>query len=250
LAYEARRIKNINCRCPPISFGATQTKGDEHTLSQPFYLSESTQVDFVYLAASSFAKPGHTRNLLVSIVVSKIRVNLATSMKYTVALKLLTFLIVTASFQVSSIPFGLKVSGVKLLPAISSHSRDASYINKQFGFWFDQQHGYIIASPTENLSNTPNSPLQVLQIWKQKDYSQRNNLPESPPIISITIYNNPRHLPLEDWQDQLSRNDVRPIIVARQQAIAYTATGLYESDNVLFSSANDCYVFHLKGEYI
>ncbi|MUL37048.1 hypothetical protein [Gloeocapsopsis dulcis] len=170
-------------------------------------------------------------------------------MKYTVTLGFLTFLIVTASTQVLSIPFGLKVNSVKLLPAVSSPSRDASYINQQFGFRFDQPSSYIIANPTE-LSNETNNPLQVLQIWKPKDYSQRINLFESPPIISITIYNNPRHLPLESWKDQLSHNDVRPVIVAGQQAIAYTSTGLYESDNVLFSSADGRYVFHLKGEYI
>jgi hypothetical protein len=92
--------------------------------------------------------------------------------------------------------------------------------------------------------------VQVLEIWKQEDYANRIHLSESPAIISISVYSNPLHLPLENWKGQLSRNDTRPFTVAGQQAIAYSATGLYESDNVLCNSPDSRYVFHFKGDYL
>jgi len=113
-----------------------------------------------------------------------------------------------------------------------------------------QPSGYVIVNATKSLSPKPNTPAQVLEIWKQEDYANRIHLTESPAIISISIYSNPLHLPLENWKDKLSRNDTRPFTVAGQQALAYSATGLYESDNVLFSSPDGRYVFHLKGDYL
>ncbi|MFB2970271.1 GUN4 domain-containing protein [Aerosakkonema sp. BLCC-F183] len=126
--------------------------------------------------------------------------------------------------------------------------RDVFYTSKSFGFRFVRPSGYTIV-PTQKLSGQP-TPVEVLEIWNQADYLNPNDLPESPPIISITVYNNSQKLPLARWKGQLSRNDDRPLTVAGQQAIAYTSTGLYESDNVLFSSRDNGYVFRLQVGYI
>lgn len=108
----------------------------------------------------------------------------------------------------------------------------------------------MIVNATENSSTQLNAPLQVLEIWKPEDYANRIHLTESPTIISISVHSNPLHLPLENWKDKLSCNDARPFTVAGQQALAYSATRLYESDNVLFNSPDGRYVFHFKGDYL
>ena len=139
---------------------------------------------------------------------------------------------------------------IAVLTAYSSPSQDIFYLSKQFGFRFVQPSGYVIVNATKKSSTQPNAPLQVLEMWKQKDYANRIHLTESPAIISISVYSNPRHLPLANWKGKLSHNDTRPFTVSGQQAIAYSDTGLYESDNVLFSSPDSRYVFHLKGDYL
>jgi hypothetical protein len=88
-----------------------------------------------------------------------------------------------------------------------------------------------------------------LEIWRQEDYLQRFDLPESVPIINITIYRNSQKLPLAQWKGELSHNDDRSLTVAGQPALAYTSTGLYESDNVLVKSPDGAYVFRIKTGY-
>jgi len=172
-------------------------------------------------------------------------------MKHTVALGFLALLVVSGNQKVSLIPSGLNQNrAIAVLPTYSSPSQDVFYLSKQFGFRFVRPSGYAVINATKNLSSQLNAPLQVLGIWKQEDYANRAYLPESPAIISLSVYSNPRHLPLANWKDQLSRNDTHPLMIAGQKAIAYSATGLYESDNVLFSSPDGRYVFHLKGDYL
>ena len=172
-------------------------------------------------------------------------------MKRIVALGFLTILTISCSQKVLTKPSGLNPDrAIALLPAYSLPKQDIFYLSRQFGFRFVQPSGYLILNATKSSSPKPNTPVQVLEIWKQEDYANRIHLTESPAIISISIYSNPLHLPLENWKDKLSRNDTRPFTVAGQQALAYSATGLYESDNVLFSSPDGRYVFHLKGDYL
>ena len=172
-------------------------------------------------------------------------------MKRIVALGFLTILTISCSQKVLTKPSGLNPDrAIIVLPNYSSSKQDIFYLSRQFGFRFVQPSGYLILNATKSSSPKPNTPVQVLEIWKQEDYANRIHLTESPAIISISIYSNPLHLPLENWKDKLSRNDTRPFTVAGQQALAYSATGLYESDNVLFSSPDGRYVFHLKGDYL
>ena len=171
-------------------------------------------------------------------------------MKRIVALGFLTILTISCSQKVLTKPSGLNPDRtIAVLPAYSSPKRDIFYLSRQFGFRFVQPSGYVTVNATKSLSPKSNATVQVLEIWRQEDYANRIYLTESPAMLSITIYNNPRHLPLENWKDKLSRNNTRPFTVAGQQALAYSATGLYESDNVLFNSPDGRYVFHLKGDY-
>lgn len=128
--------------------------------------------------------------------------------------------------------------------------RDMFYLSDRFGFRFGSPSGYVITPSETQPSSKPAPPLQVLELWQQADFLNRAALMEMPPMIRITVYNNAKRLPLTHWKGELSRNDDRSIRVAGQPAIAYTATGLYESDNLLLSSPDGRYVLRLTVDYI
>ncbi len=138
-------------------------------------------------------------------------------------------------------------------PATSSvlrQHRDVFYLSDRFGFRFVAPSQHVI-TPAETIPTTQAvKPLQVLEVWQQADFLNRASLPQTPPIIRIVVYDNAKRLPLAQWKGELSRNDDRPITVAGQRAIAYTSTGLYESDNVLLGSPDGRYVFRLTVGYI
>lgn len=134
------------------------------------------------------------------------------------------------------------------LTANATTLSDTFYASHRFNFRFGWPNGYAIVS-TQKRSGQP-TPLEVLEIWNQKDYPNRAHLTESPPAISLTIYSNSQRLPLTQWKGELSQNDDRPLSVAGQPAIAYTSTGLYEYDNVLFASPDGRQVFRLQVGYL
>jgi hypothetical protein len=137
--------------------------------------------------------------------------------------------------------------------------RDAFYFSDRFGYRITWPSSMIITPSESALPTQPARPLEVLELWNQADFPNRANLPETPPLITITVYDNARRLPLSAYKGELSRNDDRAVTIAGQRAvaaqfpegvIAYTATGLYESDNVLFASPNGRYVFRISGGYM
>lgn len=169
-------------------------------------------------------------------------------------LGLLSFLTVSSSVSLTAtltqpaIPSPIAQTAPVTKP--SSPKRDVFYMSDRFGFRFVSPAGYVVVPGTIKPAPTPPVPAQTLEIWKRADYLNRANLPESPPIIRITVYNNSRKLPLKNWKGELSRNDDRVVTVAGQAAIAYTSTGLYESDNVVFASPDGRHVFRLTVGYI
>ncbi|MEP0859378.1 GUN4 domain-containing protein [Trichocoleus sp. DQ-U1] len=175
-------------------------------------------------------------------------------MKRSIAVGLLTFLAIGCSTNLptssTQSPAPVAIAAKPAANSSTVQSRDVFYLSDRFGFRFVSPRGYVI-TPTETTQSTkPSPPLEVLEVWQQKDFLNRENLPETPPIVSITIYDNSKRLPLTSWKGELSQNDDRPLTVAGQKAIAYTSTGLYESDNVLFSSPDGRYVFRLQGAYL
>lgn len=171
-----------------------------------------------------------------------------------IALGLLAFLAVSSSIHLPALATPSpthEVIAANPAPISSTlQNRDVFYLSDFYGFRFVSPRGYVI-TPTSTIQSTkPSPPLQVLEVWHQPDFLNRENLPETPPIISITVYDNSKRLPLTSWKGELSRNDDRSLTVAGQKAIAYTSTGLYDSDNVLFSSPDNRYVFRLRGAYL
>jgi hypothetical protein len=172
-------------------------------------------------------------------------------MKYAIAFGLFTALIAGVSAQPAAIPTQAPTPEILAAnPEANSatlQTSDIFYMSDRFGFRFVIPSGYTTASG-ETSSAKP-APLEVIEIWNQADYLNRENLPEAPPIISIRIYSNPQKLPLAKWKGELSHNDDRPMTVAGQPALAYSSTGLYESDNVLVRSPDSRQVLRLQAGY-
>ncbi|MBM0743120.1 GUN4 domain-containing protein [Phormidium sp. CLA17] len=137
-------------------------------------------------------------------------------------------------------------------PTVSSAvpRSDVFYLSDRFGFRIVSPRDYTITPSETKPSTQPAIPIEVLELWQQADFLNRDSLPQQPPIISITVYNNNQRLPLTHWKGELSRQDDRPLTVAGQNAIAYTSTGLYNSDNVLFGSPDGRYIVRLTAGYL
>lgn len=128
-------------------------------------------------------------------------------------------------------------------------NEEAYYMVNRYGFRFVVPVGYVPNDVSQPAAN-PTDPVYELELWTRADFDIRETLPEAPPLIRILIYENPQQLPLENWKGELSADDDRPITVSGQDAIAYSSTGLYESDNVLVSSPDGRYVVRLMGNYM
>ncbi|GAB4380262.1 MAG: hypothetical protein Kow00121_36150 [Elainellaceae cyanobacterium] len=139
-------------------------------------------------------------------------------------------------------------------PTTEATEQAQNQYSSPFGFEFTHPDDYVVAIADEPITET-DRPLQgVIEIWKESDYSaiQSESFEggEYPPNISIEVFANPDQLPLSEWKAELSHGDDRLIAVAGQEAIAYTATGLYETDQVVLNSPDGRSVIRLSVGYI
>lgn len=129
------------------------------------------------------------------------------------------------------------------------------YLANDKGLRFIYPEGYTIDSELFYRSPAPDAALQhSWDLWQEGDYlafggryQEEPDGSEMPPHISIEIFPNPENRPLQDWLE-LATAPGTVTTVAGQGAIAYTATGLYESDVVLLNHP-DGSVVQLKVEY-
>jgi len=74
---------------------------------------------------------------------------------------------------------------------------------------------------------------------------------EGPPGITITVFENQKNTPLADFLQKATGNtpsptggfDFQETTIASKSAIAYTSTGLYESDNIAVANNGKVYIF-------
>mgnify|MGYP002784959515 CR=1 FL=1 len=175
-------------------------------------------------------------------------------MKRVVTIGLLSLVVVGCSQPVlSSFKSGQTPEAIAANPsqAVAAEPlRDVFYMSDHFGFRMVLPSGYVVHSPTDDGQRKPAKALEVIELWQQSDFLNRENLPETPPILRIQVYNNSQRSPLSQWKGELSKNDDRTVQVAGQPAIAYSSTGLYETDNVVFSSPDGRYIFRMSAGYI
>ncbi len=144
--------------------------------------------------------------------------------------------------------------GIQLItptaPSLTTLTQQNLYQSDRFGFQFTVPPDYILVPVTPHADAQARQPVQVLELWQKADHLNQQQLPETPPLISIYVYENSQNLPLTHWKPELSRNDDHQIQVAGQDAIAYTATGLYESKHILVSSPDQRLVYHFQVGFI
>lgn len=74
---------------------------------------------------------------------------------------------------------------------------------------------------------------------------------EGPPAITVAVYPNPAGKPLADWLAGMTNAaptptggwDFSEATIDGRDGLAYTSTGLYESDNIAVASSGNIYVF-------
>lgn len=135
-------------------------------------------------------------------------------------------------------------------PSLAASTLQNLYQSDRFGFRFSVPQDFILVPVTPNADSEILKPIQILELWQKADHLNRQVLPESPPLISLYIYKNPQRLSLKHWKEELSQGEDKAVKVAGQEAIAYTATGLYEFDHILVSSPDQRFVYRFQVGYI
>lgn len=120
------------------------------------------------------------------------------------------------------------------------------YTNEQFRFRFSYPTQLAIDKTNEMYQPRAGEMLQSsLSLWTQDVYDsiqagKYEGGTEYPPSINVSVHSNPKKLSLVNWakEYQPGIQNVRSLNVDGQAGIAYTADGLYASDNVAFYSPN------------
>ncbi|MBD2097408.1 hypothetical protein H6F90_20120 [Trichocoleus sp. FACHB-591] len=138
----------------------------------------------------------------------------------------------------------------------SSTQEKNTFQSDRFGFRFQYPEGFTPDNRSENKPpEAKEALLGRLEVWDSEDYqaiaSGTWKGGEYPASVTISVFDNAQKRPLAAWKEaNLSRGKDKNITVAGRDALAYASTGLYEADNVLFSSPDGRYVIHIHGAYI
>lgn len=112
-------------------------------------------------------------------------------------------------------------------------------------FSFSYPADFIVDDTGKNLTTFPeNTPRIVVELWQQQKYEAIQNGAyaggaELPSNVQITVYSNPKQLSLQDWVRSarfVQSGEFQPQTVAGQAALAFSSSGLYEHDNLVFSN--------------
>jgi hypothetical protein len=124
----------------------------------------------------------------------------------------------------------------------------AIYESDRLGFSFTVPEGFTIDNSLDSAEIEAEYDFRgQIELWSNADdeaiqAGAYEGGTEYPPNVSITVYNNPeRRLP-QDWVEESNRflrlGEYSTVMVAGQEAIAFTSDGLYRSENIVFSSPN------------
>lgn len=139
--------------------------------------------------------------------------------------------------------------------------RQSFHIFRDRDFHFFYPSGYRLVGVLPLPPGDPSLPPRVRQweIWKGH-WNPRNSMlgtegdapqaQEELPRMTITLHDNPQNLTLEQWPRPLAVGQPQVITVGGQGAIAYRATGLYESDQALVPLPQGNQVLHLQVTYL
>jgi hypothetical protein len=100
----------------------------------------------------------------------------------------------------------------------------------------------------------------TITIMREEDYQSilrgEREGGEGPPVISISLYDNPSNPSPRSWTEQypqlsnysLRTSEISETTLAGFPAVTYTADGLYPSRNIVGS--DDIRIYHVSGQYL
>ncbi|HYW17799.1 MAG TPA: hypothetical protein VE956_00555 [Nodularia sp. (in: cyanobacteria)] len=129
-------------------------------------------------------------------------------------------------------------------PTPTSPARNQTrYRSQRLGFEFQYSGKDFVVNDAVSLKNSSNSILAIIDIWTQ-EHAQKIRAgayeggTEYPANVNITIYKNPKRLPLQRWlqqsQEFVAASKLKNTKVAGQNAVQFESTGLYEHKKVAF----------------
>jgi hypothetical protein len=127
----------------------------------------------------------------------------------------------------------------------SAEDTRAAYQNQTLGVTFKYPTSYQLQERDIEINK---APVHFITLAQTTDVPQGG---EGPTAMSVTVFTLDKPVPLADWLHSMQNltpaptggYDYQETTVAGEPALAYSATGLYESDNVAVARGNRVYVF-------
>jgi len=133
-------------------------------------------------------------------------------------------------------------------PIESEPSDFTVYESDRLGLSFNVPGGFTVDNSLESAEIEGEYDFRgQIELWSDADYEDiqagaYEGGTEYPPNVSVTVYNNPEQVSLQNWAEGHNRfvmiEEYSTAMVAGQEAIAFTSDGLYRSENIVFSSPN------------
>lgn len=125
-------------------------------------------------------------------------------------------------------------------------SNKGIYRSDRFDFQFSYASDeFVIDEALATPANNVDSPLETIDIWTE-NHAQKIRAgeyeggTEYPANVSVTVSENLQNLSLREWVEQSNQfaipSEFQNTTVAGQSAIAFQSSGLYENENVVFTS--------------
>jgi hypothetical protein len=131
-------------------------------------------------------------------------------------------------------------------PIGNEPSDSTVYESDRLGFSFSIPDGFTVDNLLESAEIEAEYDFRgQIELWSTADHEAiqagaYEGGTEYPPNVSITVYNNPERRSPQDWVEGSNRflrlGEYSTVMVAGQEAIAFTSDGLYRNENIVFSS--------------
>jgi hypothetical protein len=138
-------------------------------------------------------------------------------------------------------------SSEPLTPKLVAQNQ-AIYRNTRFGFEFKYLLKDFVVKVAKTTTKNNTSPLAVIDIWTQKHAQEiragaYEGGAEYPANVQVIVYRNPQKLRLLQWIEQSKQfvvtSKFKYTKIARQNALQFQSSGLYEHQNLAFVNPKD-----------
>lgn len=155
-------------------------------------------------------------------------------------------MIVTTTIACQSQSLPKVTSSENPIPAANLVSqKQAIYRSDRYGFQFSYSPKDFVVDEKTNKPSSKDNLLATIDIWTHQHAKKiRSGAYEGgteyPANVSVRVSRNPQKLPLQKWIQQSNQFGITRTFkntkIAGQNAIAFQSSGLYENENIVFSS--------------